>query len=60
MTLKPKADFLSILRTLTAHDVEFIVVGGVCGVLQGASLATFDLDVVHNRRDETCQSCRSH
>ena len=42
-------DFLEILRILSDHKVEFIVVGGVCAVLHGAPVATFDLDLVHNR-----------
>ena len=42
-------DFLAILSCLAAHDVDFIVVGGVGAVLQGAPIATFDLDVVHLR-----------
>jgi predicted nucleotidyltransferase len=44
-----KPNFLSILRTLRGEQVDFIVVGGVSGVLQGAPLTTFDLDVVHSR-----------
>jgi hypothetical protein len=31
------------------HGVEFIVVGGVGAVLQGAPITTFDLDIVHSR-----------
>jgi hypothetical protein len=46
---KSRPDFLFILRTLSAHDVEFIIVGGVCGVLHGAPISTFDLDLVHSR-----------
>lgn len=46
---KPKPDFLAILKVLAAHEVDFIVVGGVSAVLQGAPIATFDLDVVHSR-----------
>ncbi len=42
-------DFLSILETLSEHRVDFIVVGGVAAVLQGAPVATFDLDLVHSR-----------
>ena len=34
---------------LAAHDAEFILVGGVAAVLQGAPISTFDLDVVHSR-----------
>ncbi len=46
---KTKPDFLAILKVLGAHDVDFIVVGGVAAVLQGAPIATFDLDLVHSR-----------
>ena len=47
-----RPDFVLILWTLTKHDVEFIIVGGVCGVLHGAPVATFDLDLVHSRTPE--------
>lgn len=43
-------DCLTILQALADHQVEFIVVGGVCAVLHGAPLTTFDLDVVHSRQ----------
>ncbi|MCX5895278.1 MAG: hypothetical protein NTZ51_05545 [Proteobacteria bacterium] len=45
----PYNDFFKILRTLSKHNVEFIIVGGVCAVLHGAPVSTFDLDVVHSR-----------
>lgn len=45
-------DFLRILRVLCAHDVEFIVIGGVSAVLQGSPIATFDLDIIHARSPE--------
>ena len=48
----PETDFFAILETLTRHGVEFVVVGGVCGVLHGAPISTFDLDVVHARTQE--------
>lgn len=44
--------FLEILKVLTRHRVEFIVVGGVSAVLHGAPVNTFDLDVVHARDSE--------
>ena len=47
-----RPEFFGILRTLVDHDVEFIIVGGVCAVLQGAPITTFDLDIVHCRSDE--------
>ena len=49
---KPVPNFLEILRVLTHYQVDFIVVGGVCAVLQGAPIATFDLDIVHSRKPE--------
>ena len=49
MPAEPSLDIEAILRTLAGHGVEFIVVGGVCAVLHGAPVTTFDLDVVHSR-----------
>jgi hypothetical protein len=46
-TLDP--DFSAILQVLVHHQVDFIVVGGVCAVLHGAPIMTFDLDIVHSR-----------
>jgi predicted nucleotidyltransferase len=45
-------DFLRMLRVLCANDVEFIVIGGVSAVLQGAPVTTFDLDIIHARSPE--------
>ena len=39
----------AILETLLQHEVEFIVVGGVCAALHGAPVTTLDLDIVHSR-----------
>jgi len=46
---QPKPDFLYILRTLSKYEVEHIIVGGVCAVLHGAPISTFDIDLVHSR-----------
>ena len=43
-----KPDFGCLLRALTEHGVDFLVVGGVGAILQGATLSTFDLDIVHS------------
>jgi hypothetical protein len=40
---------LVTLRALHDADVEFIVVGGVSAVLNGAPIYTYDIDVVHSR-----------
>jgi hypothetical protein len=36
----------AIFETLARYEVEFLVVGGVAAVLQGAPISTFDVDVV--------------
>ncbi len=43
---------MEILKVLTRHRVDFVIVGGVSAVLHGAPVTTFDLDVVHSRRSE--------
>ena len=48
----PKLDIEAILRTLAERGVDFIIVGGVCAVLHGAPITTFDLDIVHSRSRE--------
>lgn len=42
-------NFLGVLRDLARERIDFIVVGGVASVLQGAGHTTFDLDLVHSR-----------
>lgn len=41
-----EADFLTILDTLTTHDIDFVLVGGIAANFHGSALATFDCDVV--------------
>ncbi|MDH3403545.1 MAG: hypothetical protein OES32_09160 [Acidobacteriota bacterium] len=40
--------FRELLRALVEGEVEFVIVGGVAAVLEGAPVATFDLDVVYS------------
>ena len=35
----------ALLSLLQEQKVEFVIIGGVCGVLHGASLVTLDLDI---------------
>jgi predicted nucleotidyltransferase len=48
----PASDFSGAHRVLTEAGVEFIVVGGLAAVLNGAPVNTFDLDIVHSRSEE--------
>jgi predicted nucleotidyltransferase len=47
----PELDFYRVLRALHDGGVEFLVVGGVAAVLQGAPVNTFDVDVVFSRSE---------
>ena len=40
--------FGALLESLVEGDVDFIVVGGVAAVLEGAPVSTFDLDIVYS------------
>ena len=40
------SSFREILELLNKHEVEYIVVGGVAAVIQGAPVTTFDLDAL--------------
>ena len=45
-------DVPTLLRVLTEHKVEFVVIGGVAMVAHGSNHATLDLDVCYNRAPE--------
>jgi hypothetical protein len=51
----PATDFLAVIHALSEHCVDFIVVGGVAAVLEGAPISTFDLDIVHSRAIDNVQ-----
>jgi predicted nucleotidyltransferase len=39
-----------VLRALAEAKVDFVLVGGLAAVLNGAPVHTFDLDIVHSRK----------
>ncbi len=45
-------NLIELLRLLEAAGVEFVVVGGMAGVMQGAPVVTVDIDIVHRRTTE--------
>lgn len=53
MTLPAGAS--DLLERLLAAGVEFIVVGGGAAVMQGAPVATKDVDIVHSRSPENVE-----
>ena len=42
-------DFRGLIEALSREEVDFIIVGGIAGILHGAARATYDLDVVYSR-----------
>jgi hypothetical protein len=46
---------LSTLRKLEESNCEFIVVGGLAAVLNGAPIQTYDIDLVYSRSPENIE-----
>jgi hypothetical protein len=44
--------FTALLLRLEEAGVDFILVGGLAAVLNGAPVSTFDVDIVHSRTEE--------
>jgi hypothetical protein len=38
-----------ILDALLAHDVDFVLIGGMAGIVRGSSYPTFDVDIAYGR-----------
>lgn len=49
MTSPAPTDFAGLLRRLVDADADFVLVGGLAGIVHGAARATFDVDVVYSR-----------
>ncbi len=46
------ADLSALLERLLSSGVEFVLVGGLAAVVQGAPITTLDVDIVHSRSAE--------
>lgn len=46
------SDLSAVLEGLMQAGVEFILVGGLAAVVQGAPVTTMDVDIVHNQSSE--------
>ena len=45
-------DFVSLIRLLAQHNIEFILVGGAAATAHGSARLTQDLDIVYRRTAE--------
>ena len=51
--LNPQApDLSALIEGLSEAGIEYIIVGGLAAVAQGAPVTTFDLDIVHRQTKE--------
>ena len=48
----PDLDFFAILHELNKHQVDYILVGGLAALVNGAPVNTFDVDIVYARDAE--------
>ena len=46
-------DFKTVVRVLAEGGVDFIVVGGLAGIMHGSARLTFDVGVVYGRSPRT-------
>ncbi len=53
--MKPSR-FFELLEVLTHHSVNYIVVGGVAAIVEGAPVTTLDLDIVIEHEAENVES----
>jgi len=49
------SDYRTLFRELAVEQVEFIVVGALAAVLQGAPIVTLDLDILRRRTPENVE-----
>jgi hypothetical protein len=56
---RPSLRLRPLLELLDRHAVDFIVVGGIAGIVHGSAHPTFDFDVVYARDDRNLQRMAS-
>jgi hypothetical protein len=44
-----------LLELLNRHDVDFLVIGGIAGIVHGSAHPTFDFDVVYARNEQNLE-----
>jgi 3',5'-cyclic AMP phosphodiesterase CpdA len=49
------ADLSALLEALSKADIDFIVVGGLAAVAQGAPITTMDMDIVHRQSKDNIE-----
>jgi len=47
--------FPDLLQTLSAAEVDFIVIGGAAAIAHGSAMLTYDLDIVYDRSSKNLE-----
>jgi len=55
----PERKVIATLRTLCERDIQFVLVGGLAAVLNGAPIQTYDVDVVYSLEPANIESLLS-
>jgi hypothetical protein len=53
--MEPEFNPAPLLELLERHGVDFILIGGLAGILHGSSYPTFDLDIAYARATENLE-----
>jgi predicted nucleotidyltransferase len=53
------AEFEKLLPVLVKGGVDFILIGGVAGIVHGSARTTYDIDLVYSRADENIEHLAS-
>jgi hypothetical protein len=53
--LGPSLKLRALLDVLERHAVDFIVIGGIAGIVHGSSYPTYDFDVLYARDDKNLE-----
>lgn len=53
--VSPPGDLTTLLSRLAASEVDFVLVGGLAAVAQGAPITTHDIDIVPRRTPENVE-----
>jgi hypothetical protein len=53
--LGPSLRLRALVEVLDRHAVDFIVIGGVAGIIHGSSYPTYDFDILYGRDDKNLE-----
>jgi hypothetical protein len=53
--LGPSLELPALLEVLDRHAVDYLVIGGVAGIIHGSSYPTYDFDVLYARDDKNLE-----